>query len=136
MSLSRRRFLEASANAAAAAAAGLTLPRSDLLGAGLESVERVGASGAVGRPCIIASTNGLRGVVRAYEAIGKGSDPLDAIIEGVNIQELDPNDQSVGLGGLPNEDGVVHLYASCMHGPTKRPGAVAALEDIATPSLV
>jgi N4-(beta-N-acetylglucosaminyl)-L-asparaginase len=66
----------------------------------------------------------------------ENADPLDAIIAGVNIQELDPEDQSVGLGGLPNEDGVVQLDASCMHGPTKRAGAVAAIEDIATPSLV
>ena len=66
----------------------------------------------------------------------ENADTLDAIIAGVNIQELDPNDQSVGLGGLPNEEGVVQLDASCMHGPTRRAGAVAALEDIATPSLV
>jgi N4-(beta-N-acetylglucosaminyl)-L-asparaginase len=65
-----------------------------------------------------------------------GADTLDAIIAGVNIQELDPEDMSVGLGGLPNEEGVVQLDASCMHGPTKRAGAVGCLEDIATPSLV
>jgi N4-(beta-N-acetylglucosaminyl)-L-asparaginase len=65
-----------------------------------------------------------------------GADPLDAAIAGVNMVELDPNDMSVGLGGLPNEDGVVQLDASCMHGPTKRAGAVGCLEDIATPSLV
>jgi N4-(beta-N-acetylglucosaminyl)-L-asparaginase len=64
------------------------------------------------------------------------SDPLDAAIAGANIQELDPDDDSVGLGGLPNEDGVVQLDASVMHGPTRRAGAVAALEGIATPSLV
>jgi N4-(beta-N-acetylglucosaminyl)-L-asparaginase len=85
---------------------------------------------------VIASANGIRGVAKAYEMIGAGSDTLDAIIEGVKIQELDPNDMSVGLGGLPNEDGVVQLDASCMHGPTKRAGAVACLEGIATPSLV
>jgi N4-(beta-N-acetylglucosaminyl)-L-asparaginase len=91
----------------------------------------------LGRPVVIASANGIRGVARAHDMITRqNSDTLDAIIAGVNIQELDPEDQSVGLGGLPNEEGVVQLDASCMHGPTKRAGAVGALEDIATPSLV
>ena len=86
---------------------------------------------------MVASANGIRGVARAYDMITRqNADTLDAIIAGVNIQELDPEDQSVGLGGLPNEEGVVQLDASCMHGPTKRAGAIAALEDIATPSLV
>ena len=66
----------------------------------------------------------------------QNADTLDAIIAGVNIEELDPEDQFVGLGGLPNEEGVVQLDSSCMHGPTRRAGAVGALEDIATPSLV
>src|ERR671915_958022 len=66
----------------------------------------------------------------------QGRDPLDAAVEGVKIQELDPTDNSVGYGGLPNEEGVVQLDASCMHGPTRRAGAVAALEGIATPSRV
>jgi N4-(beta-N-acetylglucosaminyl)-L-asparaginase len=86
---------------------------------------------------VIASANGVRGVAKAYDMIARqNADTLDAIIAGVNIQELDPDDQSVGLGGLPNEEGVVQLDASCMHGPTRRAGAVGALEDIATPSLV
>ena len=90
-----------------------------------------------GRPAVIASANGLRGVAVAYEMMARqGADPLDAAIAGVNIQELDPDDQSVGLGGLPNAEGVVQLDASVMHGPTRRAGSVSALEDIATPSLV
>ena len=88
------------------------------------------------RPVVVASANGIRGVAKAIEMIGQGKDPLDAAIAGVNIQELDPEDTSVGLGGLPNEDGVVQLDASVMHGPTRRAGAVASLEGIATPSLV
>jgi N4-(beta-N-acetylglucosaminyl)-L-asparaginase len=133
MPLSRRDFLGAGATAAAglalADAAAGTLISSVVDGA-------TPAASRASRPVVIASANGLRGVARAYEMIQKGSDPLDAAIAGVNIQELDPEDQSVGLGGLPNEDGVVQLDASCMHGPTRRAGSVAALEGIATPSLV
>jgi N4-(beta-N-acetylglucosaminyl)-L-asparaginase len=66
----------------------------------------------------------------------QGSDVLDALIAGVNIVELDPGETSVGYGGLPNADGVVQLDSSCMHGPTKRAGGVAALEGVRTPSLV
>jgi N4-(beta-N-acetylglucosaminyl)-L-asparaginase len=84
----------------------------------------------------VSSSNGLRAVNRAMELVLGGTDTLDAAIEGVKIQELDPNDHSVGYGGLPNEDGVVQLDASCMHGPTGRAGAVAALEGIKTPSEV
>ena len=131
MSISRRRFV----GAGAAAAASLTLDRS--AGASvLREAGRVGQASA-GRPVVISSANGIRGVARAYDMIThQNADTLDAIIAGVNIEELDPEDQFVGLGGLPNEEGVVQLDASCMHGPTRRAGAVGALEDIATPSLV
>jgi N4-(beta-N-acetylglucosaminyl)-L-asparaginase len=54
----------------------------------------------------------------------------------VNVVELDPDEDSVGYGGLPNADGVVQLDACCMHGPKKRAGGVAALEGVRTPSLV
>jgi len=88
------------------------------------------------RPIAVASSNGLRAVERAGQLMADGVDTLDAAIEGVKIQELDPEDMSVGYGGLPNEDGVVQLDASCMHGPTRRAGAVGALEGIKTPSVV
>jgi N4-(beta-N-acetylglucosaminyl)-L-asparaginase len=88
------------------------------------------------RPCVVSSANGIKGVQLAYDRIVAGGDTLDAIIDGVKTVELDPTDQSVGLGGLPNEEGVVQLDASCMHGPTKRAGAVGCLEGIATPSAV
>jgi N4-(beta-N-acetylglucosaminyl)-L-asparaginase len=132
VSISRRTFI----GAGAAAAASLTLDRTaraEILRASAND----GSIPAATRPVVIASANGIRGVARAYDMITRqNADTLDAIIAGVNIEELDPEDQYVGLGGLPNEEGVVQLDASCMHGPTKRAGAVAALEDIATPSLV
>ena len=135
MSVSRRDFLAAGATAAAGVALG-----NPLLGEAPGITDRTSitasSAGAFARPIVIASDNGIRGVKKAYDMIVAGADTLDAIIAGVNIQELDPDDMSVGLGGLPNEDGVVQLDASCMHGPTKRAGAVGCLEDIATPSLV
>src|SRR5947208_9486411 len=68
--------------------------------------------------------------------IAGGADVLDALIAGVNIVELDPEDNSVGYGGLPNAEGVVQLDSSCMHGPRKRAGAVACIEGVRTPSKV
>jgi N4-(beta-N-acetylglucosaminyl)-L-asparaginase len=96
------------------------------------------------KPIVISSANGNRyknggdmtAVHKAFTMITAGSDVLDAVIAGVNIVELDPLDDSVGYGGLPNADGVVQLDSSCMHGPKKRAGAVAALEGVRTPSLV
>jgi len=133
---SRRDFLTASA----AVAAGLAIPRRADAAPFISVVDRAELAGErkpfAGRPAVVSSANGLRGVKVAYDRIVAGSDPLDAAIAGVNIQELDPEDMSVGLGGLPNADGVVQLDASVMHGPTKRAGSVASLEDIATPSLV
>ena len=75
-------------------------------------------------------------VERAFRLITEGKDVLDALIEGVNIPELDPAETGIGYGALPNADGVVQLDASCMHGPKKRAGAVAALEGVRTPSAV
>lgn len=88
-------------------------------------------------PCVVASANGIRGVAKAMDLIANhGADTLDAAIEAVKIEELDPDDPYVGYGGFPNAAGVVQLDAACMHGPTRRAGAVGALEGIKTPSEV
>lgn len=87
-------------------------------------------------PVVISSSNGERATAKAMALLQKGADPLDAVIAGVNIIESDPNDITVGLGGLPNERGVVQLDASVMHGPTHNAGAVGALEGIENPSKV
>jgi N4-(beta-N-acetylglucosaminyl)-L-asparaginase len=135
MSVSRRDFLAAGATAAAGVALGTPLAAQPTPPQGAMAV--LGAErSALARPVVIASDNGIRGVKKAYDMIVAGADTIDAIMAGVNITELDPEDMSVGLGGLPNEEGVVQLDASCMHGPSKRAGAVGCLEGIATPSLV
>ena len=91
--------------------------------------------GAAG-PVAIASGNGLDAVARAVSEISNGTDPLDAAIAGVHLVEEDPDDTSVGYGGLPNAEGVVELDSAVMHGPTCRAGAVAALRGIMHPSKV
>ena len=95
-------------------------------------------------PVVVSSANGNRftnggkmaATETAFSLMVKGSDVLDALIEGVKLNELDPKDTSVGYGGLPNAEGVVQLDASCMHGPKKRAGAVACIEGVRTPALV
>jgi len=128
--LSRREFLTSAAVGAAAASA-RHIPYPMRPPRALPPPSRWAA-----KPVAVASANGLRAVQKAFDLLMQGADTLDAVIEGVKIQELDPNDDSVGYGGLPNAEGVVQLDASCMHGPTKRAGAVGALEGIKTPSEV
>jgi len=97
------------------------------------------------KPVVISSANGnkfknggdMTCVHKAFTMMTSGNaDVLDALIAGVNIVELDPLDDSVGYGGLPNADGVVQLDSCCMHGPKKRAGGVACIEGVRTPSLV
>jgi N4-(beta-N-acetylglucosaminyl)-L-asparaginase len=121
---SRRSFLKHTALIGAGAIAGRSVAR------GLP------AGGSAVRPVVIASANGLQAITRAMALLTDGADTLDAVIAGVNIVEDDPNDMTVGYGGLPNEDGVVELDAAVMHGPTHRGGAVAALQNIRNPSKV
>jgi N4-(beta-N-acetylglucosaminyl)-L-asparaginase len=131
--LTRRQFV-----ATSAAATGLTVTSPSVFG----QAPAVRAGGP--KPVVVSSSNGNRyknggpvtGVQKAFEMITKGEDVLDAVIAGVNLCELDPEDSSVGYGGLPNADGVVQLDSCCMHGPLKRAGGVAALEGVRTPSLV
>lgn len=91
-----------------------------------------------GRPknVVIASANGLECCNIAMSWMRSGKDTLDAVVAGVNVNELDPNDDSVGYGGLPNEEGIVELDASVMHGPTRRAGSVASIRGIKTPSKI
>jgi N4-(beta-N-acetylglucosaminyl)-L-asparaginase len=82
------------------------------------------------RPLIISSVNGLHALDKGMAVLKSGGDTLDAVIAAVTVVEDDPNDDSVGYGGLPNEDGVVELDASVMHGPTGRAGSVGSVQRI------
>ncbi len=89
-----------------------------------------------GKEIVISSANGLAACDKALSIIQAGGDTLDAVVAGVNIVEDDPEDNSVGYGGLPNELGIVELDASVMHGPTRRAGSVASIQNIKNPSKV
>jgi N4-(beta-N-acetylglucosaminyl)-L-asparaginase len=133
--LNRREFVQTTA-AAGVAAAAATKP---LFGQAPTMMTPKGV-----RPVVVASNNGNKFknggtktcVETAFSMITGGSDVLDALIAGVNIVELDPLDDSVGYGGLPNAEGIVQLDSCCMHGPKKRAGGVAEIEGIRTPSKV
>ncbi len=146
--ISRRQFVTRSAALGALAAA----PGSLHAGTGErgeaetflpEGAPWVRRSGMVA-PVVVSDVSGYRyrnggpenSVERAFRGITEGDDVLDALMAGVNIPELDPEESGIGYGGLPNADGVVQLDACCMHGPRKQAGGVAALEGVRTPSLV
>jgi N4-(beta-N-acetylglucosaminyl)-L-asparaginase len=133
--VTRREFV-----ATGAAAAGLAAAQSQTLFGQAPAVRTGGV-----KPVVVASSNGNRfknggsvtGVQKAFEMMTSGgSDVLDALIAGVNLCELDPEESGVGFGGLPNAEGVVQLDSCCMHGPKKRAGGVACIEGVRAPSLV
>ena len=110
--------------------------RAAIIGAAALPMIRIAKGQSKPGNVVISSSNGVNACAKAMEVIQSGGDTLDAVIAGVNIQELDPNDTSVGYGGLPNEDCIVELDASCMHGPSRRGGSVGAIRGIKTPSNV
>src|SRR5438045_4009863 len=83
------------------------------------------------KPLVISSANGNRfknggtmtAVHKAFTMITGGADVLDAVIAGVNIVELDPLDDSVGYGGLPNADQDEPLDSAGIDGTGERAGA-------------
>src|SRR2546426_2070261 len=91
--------------------------------------------GSYKRPIIVCAANGFKYLDDAYAFLKNGGDTLDAALRVVKGPEDDPNDDSVGLGGLPNEEGVVELDACCMHGPSRRAGAVGGVRNIKNVSL-
>lgn len=126
MRFSRRDFL----GTAALGTIGLSLEAQE------KQKEIKSTAGTPTRPIIISAGNGFDYIDEGYEILRKGGDTLDAAMRVVRGPEDDPNDDSVGLGGLPNEEGVVELDACCMHGPTRRAGSVGGVRNIKNVSLV
>ena len=130
--LSRRDFVRVAVAGGVAA----TIGSEDLLARTAQAAQKTAAPAQGVRPLIISSSNGVQALTLGMGLLKRGHDTLDAVIATVNQVEDDPNDDSVGYGGLPNEDGVVELDASVMHGPTRRAGAVASIQFIKNPSKV
>jgi len=92
---------------------------------------------SAGLPVIISSGgHGLKANEAAWEILGKGGKSLDAVERGANVIESDPEDMSVGIGGIPNEEGEVELDASIMSGADRNAGAVGAIKYIENPCSV
>jgi N4-(beta-N-acetylglucosaminyl)-L-asparaginase len=134
VTVSRRDFVKNSVLGAVAAGVGAhgTAPAARAADTG----EGHASQGDARKPTIICAHNGYAYVEAAYASLKNGADTLDVGIQVVKGPEDDPNDDSVGLGGLPNEEGVVELDACCMHGPTRRAGAVGGVRNIKNVSMV
>ncbi|MCZ7634259.1 MAG: isoaspartyl peptidase/L-asparaginase [Phycisphaerales bacterium] len=133
----RREFLAAAAAVGASGLAGAAAPASGASTVPTATQPAADRPGEKHRgPCAIASGNGRDCVARVFELMQAGERPVVAAVHGVKINEDDPNDMSVGYGGLPNEEGVVQLDAAVMDGPLHRAGAVACLERIKNPAMV
>jgi len=131
MPISRRDFL------GTALAGSVALGSAGVVSAQQESPERNRQQKRAARlPVIISASNGYNYLDEAYRLLSDGGDTLDAALKVVQGPENDPNDESVGLGGHPNEEGVVELDACCMHGPTRTAGSVGGVRNIKNVSLV
>jgi len=131
MSVSRRDFI--STAVAGSLAVGFNQKSEAQKNSSNSSASKGGAGKA---PILICAHNGYDYIQGGYEFLKNGGDTLDAALCVVKGPEDDPNDTSVGLGGLPNEDGVVELDSCCMHGPTRRAGSVGGVRNIKSVSLV
>src|SRR5207302_6575755 len=126
--MKRRDFLSGLALTSASLAAANVVGKTNGNSSPIEQAATPPASGR--NNIIICAANGYQYIDSGYQFLAQGADTLDAAIKVVSGPENDPNDNSVGLGGLPNEDGVVELDACCMHGPTRRAGSVGGVRDI------
>jgi len=135
MPFSRRDFVKTSVLGAVAAGVGTRAQGEDSK-PGNGSQEHDAPSGSYKRPIIVCANNGYAYLEDAFAFLKSGGDTLDAALRVVKGPEDDPNDTSVGLGGIPNEEGVVELDACCMHGPTRRAGSVGGVRNIKNVSLV
>ena len=130
MTISRRDFL------ASSVAGSISLGLQPASAQNSSEPQKTETKRAAKLPIIISAENGYNYLDAAYASLASGSDTLDAALKVIQGPENDPNDESVGLGGHPNEEGVVELDACCMHGPTRTAGSVGGVRNIKNVSLL
>ncbi|HYX68282.1 MAG TPA: isoaspartyl peptidase/L-asparaginase, partial [Terriglobales bacterium] len=124
MDFTRRKFITSTAVGAAAVSVTAT---EEIIAAEPQADRQVPVGGPPSKPVLITKVTGKHSLDEAYQMLLDGGDTLDACLHVNKAQEDDPNDDTVGLGGLPNEEGVVELDSCCMHGPTRRAGSVGGV---------
>ena len=87
-----------------------------------------------GKGPIILSTwdHGMAANAKAFEVLQAGGSVLDAVEQGVMVTESDFSNRSVGLGGLPDRDGIVTLDA-CIQDHNGNAGSVAFVQRFEHP---
>ena len=86
-------------------------------------------------PICVATWNFHEASKKAGELLYKGRSALDAVEQGVMVEEANLSNHTVGKGGAPDRDGFVTLDA-CIMAPDGNCGSVAFLHDIKHPISV
>ncbi len=87
------------------------------------------------KPIVICTWNFHNATSKAWEVLKNGGNSLDAVEQGVMVEEADTNNQTVGIGGRPDRDGNVTLDA-CIMDKNGNCGAVLCIQNIAHPISV
>ncbi|UCD60101.1 MAG: N(4)-(beta-N-acetylglucosaminyl)-L-asparaginase [Flavobacteriaceae bacterium] len=87
------------------------------------------------KPIVIATWDVPNATNKAWEVLSNAGNSLDAVEQGVMIEEADVENQSVGKGGRPDREGNVTLDA-CIMDKDSNCGAVVYLQNIVHPVSV
>lgn len=130
--MQRRKFIK---NSSAAAAGVLSTPLIASQQKEIEQKKDAATATVTTRPIVICTWNFHNASAKAWEVLNNGGSALDAVHQGVMVEENDVDNQTVGIGGRPDRDGNVTLDA-CIMDKDGNCGAVLALQNIANPISV
>lgn len=122
--MNRRKFIKKSALSGLGIGVGATV-----LGKSFPEVNPNVQKNTANYPLVIATWNVPSATAKAWEVLQKGGSALDAVERGCNVEEEDPNNSSVGYGGLPDREGIVTLDA-CIMDDKGNYGSVVFMQNI------